>query len=119
MKQFRFLDWKVYQDSQKMFLRVMSIVEALPREYRYDIGNQLSRAALSVVLNIAEGGGKTSDKETNRFFEISLGSAYETVALLDTLENMQIINAKENQELRENIADICSQLGGFKKVLKR
>ncbi|MFH1727498.1 MAG: four helix bundle protein [Pseudomonadota bacterium] len=39
--------------------------------------DQLKRAAVSSVSNLAEGNGKTSLKDRKRFFEISLGSIAE------------------------------------------
>jgi four helix bundle protein len=118
MKQFRFLDWKVYRDSQKLFSSLLQVVKNLPREYRYELGSQLLRSGSSVILNIAEGSGKHSEKELNRFIEIALGSLYETLANIDTLKSNNFIDEKEFLVLRETIADICNQLGGFKKKLE-
>ncbi len=118
MNKFRFLDWQVYQDAQDLFIEVSKVVASLSQESRYVIGSQLSRAALSVVLNIAEGSGKTSDKELNRFFEIALGSLYETLAAIDTLEKMASITPQEKEIFFKKVEVISSQIGGFKKKLK-
>ena len=80
---FRFLDWKVYKDSRDIFNLVIKLVDKLPKENRFDIGTQILKSALSISLNIAEGSGKNSDKELNRFFNIALGSIHETVAAAD------------------------------------
>ncbi len=117
MKQFRFLDWKVYQDSQILFSLLLKVVKNLPREYRYELGSQLLRSGSSVILNIAEGSGKQSEKELNRFIEVALGSLYETLANIDILKSNNFMDEKEFSALRETIADICNQLGGFKKKL--
>lgn len=119
MKKFRFLQWKVYKDSQELFLMVTKVIQSLSREYRYELGSQVSRSALSVVLNIAEGSGKVSDKEMNRYFEISLGSLYETLAAVDTLRQMKMINESEWQVFFQKIDEIASQIGGFKKKLDK
>ena len=42
----------------------------------------LSRAAPSIALNLAEGHGKGTSKDQNRFFQIALGSARECQAIL-------------------------------------
>jgi four helix bundle protein len=44
--------------------------------------DQLSRASLSIVLNIAEGTGKPSVAEKRRFYAIAFGSLRETQAIL-------------------------------------
>ena len=47
--------------------------------------DQWLRAAQSIPLNIAEGNGKQSLKDKNRFFEIVRGSALECAAIHDVL----------------------------------
>jgi len=49
------------------------------------IKDQLERASLSVVLNIAEAGGRRSRREKARYYAIARGSATEVAALLDVL----------------------------------
>lgn len=58
------------------------------------LGDQLRRAAASVVLNLAEGYGRTSRIEQARFTAIARGSALECVAILDLL-------GEEERELGE------------------
>lgn len=118
MQKFRFLEWKVYNDSQDLFSIILKIVHALPKGYRYDIGSQLIRAALSITLNIAEGSGRHSDKELNRYFDIALGSVYEVLAVADTLRKNTLISVPEFNGIMEYSEKIGNQLGGFKKILK-
>lgn len=119
MKKFRFLDWKVYQDSQQLFSLVLSITKKVPKEFRFELTSQLIRSSFSIVLNTAEGSGKTSDKELNRFIDIALGSAYETVAGMDTLRINGFIADTEFTNVKELISTICDQLGGFKKIVDK
>jgi four helix bundle protein len=49
------------------------------------VKDQLERASLSVVLNVAEAGGRRSRRDKARFYAIARGSATETAALLDVL----------------------------------
>lgn len=117
MQQFRFLDWKVYRDAQVLFIQVSEIFSCLPQSLQYTLGSQLSRASLSVVLNIAEGSGKYSDKETSRFLEIALGSLYESYAALDTLLKMNHFSKEKMSELDTQMKEIASQIGGLKKKI--
>ena len=50
------------------------------------IKNQLNRAALSIVLNLAEGRGKPSKAEQLRFFHIAMGSLRESQAILELIQ---------------------------------
>ena len=47
--------------------------------------DQLERASLSVVLNLAEGAGRRSVREKRRFYTIARGSATECAAAVDVL----------------------------------
>jgi len=117
MEQFRFRKWKVYQDSQTLFSDILAVVVTLPSQYKYSLGDQITRACLSIVLNIAEGSGKNSIKELNRFLDIAIGSAYETLACVDTLFQNKFISQKQQENLEKKLESICSQVGGFKKKL--
>ena len=117
MNKFRFLEWNVYKDSKQLFSLIVKIINKIPREYRFELGSQIIRSSLSIILNIAEGSGKTSDKELNRFIEISLGSASETLATADVLRDNKLIKNEEFEEIYKKLNSISSQLGGFKKKL--
>jgi four helix bundle protein len=60
------------------------------------IKDQLNRASLSVVLNLAEGSGKPTQTEKRRFYGIALGSLRETQAILSIL-NQQNALAKADK----------------------
>ena len=118
MRKFRFLEWQLYKDAKSLFTKLLKIVKELPKEYRFELGSQIIRSGLSIILNIAEGSGKNSDKELNRYFDISLGSSYEVLACIDVLKDNNFITASEFEEISELIDSISRQLGGFKKVVK-
>jgi four helix bundle protein len=118
MNNFRFQNWKVYQDSKIFFKEILIINNNLSTDLKYSIGSQLIRSSLSVTLNITEGAGKSSDKEINRFFNISIGSIYETVAILDILSENNYISKEKYLKLTDTLGKIQNQLGGFKKRLK-
>jgi len=117
MKKFKFLEWKIYNDAQDLFSYVLVLVKKIPKEHKYDLGSQATRSSLSVILNIAEGSGKSSDKELNRFLEIALGSLYETLAAIDTMTRNNFASQKDFEQTQQKIDSISSQIGGFKKTL--
>ena len=116
---FRFLDWKVYKDARALHSIVLKVVGKLPKEYRFELGSQIIRSSFSVVLNIAEGSGKSSDVEFNRFLNISLGSASETLAAADVLRYNKLIGESEFNLIYENLSGVIGQLHGFKKKLRK
>lgn len=119
MNKFRFLNWEVYKNAKQLFSLVLKLVKKLPKEYRFELGSQIIRCAFSIILNIAEGSGKTSDRELNRFIDISLGSANELLAAADVLRDNNFITDSEFNEIYKQIESISNQLGGFKKKLNK
>ena len=116
MRTFRFLDFKVYQEAKNFHREIVDIIKAFPREYFY-LADQLKRSSLSVILNIAEGSAKRSDKDFNRYLENSLGSANEAVACLDVALSVNVIKEEKFSGLIARAESIKKQLGGFSRKL--
>lgn len=117
MKTFRFLGWQVYKDAKELFQLVYKTVIKQPKDVRYELGNQIIRSSFSVILNIAGGSGKKSDKELNRFYNMSIGSLNETVAGMDILRDNHFIAHDNFDIFIQRAKNISKQMGGFKKKL--
>lgn len=113
----RFLNWKVYKDSKSLVKEILEISSHFPQDRKLEIGSQIDRSAISIVLNIAEGCGKDSDKDLNRFLNISLGSIYETIAALDIARDVNLIKQERFENVLKKLLEIKRQLGGLKKKL--
>lgn len=50
-----------------------------------NLKDQLERSSISIVLNITEGNGKSSSKDRCRYFDIALGSTFESAACIDII----------------------------------
>jgi four helix bundle protein len=75
MKNFRELE--IWKFGFRIGVNACSIVESLPKEFKWALGQQVIKSGISISSNIAEGASRTSQKDFNRFIEISLGSSYE------------------------------------------
>ena len=69
--------WKISMD---LVDHVYQLSSSMPKSEDFVLKQQLLKSAISVPSNIAEGCGRSSDKELIRFLDISLGS----LAELDT-----------------------------------
>ncbi len=95
---FEFEKLTVYQKAKsfhKAILKMLLENEGINRMTR----DQLSRASLSVVLNIAEGTSRFTNPSKKNYYVISRGSAFECVAALDILKDTEIISELEYDQL--------------------
>ena len=97
---------------------IYRLTRKFPMNEEYGLIGQLRRASVSIALNIAEGSGKNSDKELNRYLEIALGSIYETLAGFDILYAAKLIEKKDFEEMTVLVSSISNRIGGLKKKLK-
>ena len=72
--------------------------------------DQWLRAAQSIPLNIAEGNGKQSLKDKNRFFEISRGSALECASIQDVLRVCDALDDESDRHGKSDLKRIVSML---------
>ena len=68
-------DLKVWQKSIDVVAEIYACTPAFPKDEQYALVSQLRRVAVSVASNIAEGKGRSGDKELVRFFAPSPGIA--------------------------------------------
>lgn len=77
---FKFEKLEVWQLSLDYVELIYEISEQLPRSEEYNLKSQMTRAATSVALNIAEGSTGQTDAEQARFLGLAIRSLLETVA---------------------------------------
>jgi len=80
---------------------------------KINVYNQLDRASTSILLNIAEGIGKYTNKDKCRYYDIARGSAVESAAFLDVLLKRHKITIEENIKGKEILIGIVSMLVGL------
>ena len=72
-----FRDLGIWKDSFAIVKDVYDLCIQLPSEEKYGLKSQIQRCAISIPSNIAEGSGRTSDKEFLHFLNIAISSSYE------------------------------------------
>lgn len=72
--------------------------------------DQLDRASVSVVLNIAEGAGRVAPAQKAQFYSIARGSAVESGAALDLLHLRGFMTPAEYRKMRTLLVRIVSML---------
>jgi four helix bundle protein len=77
---FKFEKLEVWQLALDYLDLIYAIAEQLPKSEEYNLKSQITRAATSVALNIAEGSTAQTDQEQARFLGLAIRSLVETVA---------------------------------------
>lgn len=77
----------VYSETRIFSKHCFLFTKSLPADERYNLVQQIRRAALSVHLNLAEGSSRKSLAERKRYYEIARGSVIEIDAALDACED--------------------------------
>lgn len=113
----------MYRDAKVLYQEILLVTHTLPRQYERSIIDQVLRSSLSVVLNIAEGNGRSAakdvDKQLDFFLNVTMGSLYETCAIVDLMRDNQLIDQKMFTRLDVQIREIGRQIAGFKKGLHK
>lgn len=98
---FKFEKLEIWQDARMFVNEVYSITKKFPADERFGLTNQLRRAAVSVVLNIAEGTNRQTIKDRSHFFQMSITSVDEVVTALYIALDQGYIEQKEFDDLYE------------------
>jgi four helix bundle protein len=84
------------------------------------LADQLKRAGYSIVLNIAEGFERGTNKEFAYFLNIAKGSAGEVRAILSIVEDLSYIKSSDLIQLRYEVESLSTQLSNFRSyILKK
>lgn len=109
MKQFDHDKLDVYHLAIDFFATADAIIGDLPKG-RSKLADQLSRAALSISANIAEGAGEFSGDAKANFYRIACRSATECAAILDACRKVDIADHSRAEHGRETLLRIVAML---------
>ena len=117
MRNFRKFD--VYNNSIELAKNIYKTTSFWPENEKYWLISQITRAAVSVPSNIAEGSSRKSDKEFSRFMEYALGSAYEIETQFLISKEIDLITEIESKPIQQDIHIIQKQLTSFISRLRK
>lgn len=106
---------EVWKEARRLVKEVYKLTSEFPKSELFGLTSQINRSVISIPSIIAEGCARYSDKDTNKFIDIALGSAAE----LDT----QLIIAQDlgfavyDKNLISLVNKVTALLQGLKKYI--
>lgn len=119
MKIERFEDLEIWRLSLKVVESIYKLVSKESFKRDFGIKDQITRAAVSVNSNIAEGFEKNNNNEFVRFLKISKGSIGELKSQLLVCKKINYIDETEYKNIESNIESLRNQLARFINYLEK
>jgi four helix bundle protein len=98
----KFEDLQVWQDARILVKRVYQLTAKFPSHETFGLTNQLRRAAVSVMANIAEGFERGSNSEFIQFLFMARASNAEVRSHLYVALDLNYASHSEIEEIREH-----------------
>lgn len=108
----RFEDLRVWQESRKLVAEIYSETQAIKD---FGFKDQIQRASVSIMNNIAEGSEAGSDKLFVRYLKISKASCGEVKSMLYLSDDLKYIQSDKVDALRKNLESL---VGGIQKLIE-
>ena len=101
---------RVFHEAEDLAVEVYRLTKTLPTDERYGLCQQMRRAGVSVVSNIAEGCGRDGNRELVRSLSIALGSATELTAQLRLSRRLEYLEAGDCRGVEEHAGRVQRML---------
>ncbi len=113
MRNFR--EYDIWIDAMELVETVYKFTDGFPSEERFSLTSQITRSAISIPSNIAEGASRSSEKDFARFLEISLGSSFELETQVRIASKRKYFALTELEELLKNIISLQKRIFALRK----
>ena len=110
---------KIWKRAVDLASLIYSLSSQFPVEERFGLTSQIRRAVVSVSSNIAEGSGRTTDKEFSRFIDIAYGSLCEIETQIKVAHKLHYIDDIDLRSHLKEINELQKMVFTFSKTLKK
>jgi len=111
-----FEDLRIWQDARILVKEIYSITKELKD---FGFKDQLQRASISIMNNIAEGSDSGSDGLFIRYLQIAKGSCGEVKSMLYVCEDIGYLDSEQANELRIRVYNISAAIQKLIDYLKQ
>ena len=114
----RFEDIEAWKNGRMLVKEIYAVTHHKPFAMDFGLKDQLTRAAVSITSNIAEGFDRGTDREFLQFLKVAKGSAAEVKSLLYNAFDLGYMSSDEFQKLLHDATIVGMMLSGFMTYLK-
>ncbi|MBN1414562.1 MAG: four helix bundle protein [Bacteroidales bacterium] len=114
-----FRELKIWQKGIKLVKACYLFTEGLSSSEKFGIIPQMRRTAVSIPSNIAEGSGRSSDRDFSRFLEMAISSGFELETLAVVSCEIGYIAETQKRELCDKIQELQKMISSFMDNLKK
>jgi len=118
MKIIKFEDIESWKKGRELLKTIYSITREEPFKKDFGLKDQIQRASVSIISNIAEGFDSGTNKSFINFLNYSYRSASEVQSLLYVALDLNYISNIQFSELYQHVYEIKKIIGGFIQYLK-
>ncbi len=109
----------IWQKGFETAVQSFMLVETFPKEEKFGLSSQITRASVSIPSNIAEGSSRTSEKDYNRFLEHSLGSSFELETQLLIADAVKYGDSTIRAKMLQSVTEEQKMLVSFMSKLNK
>lgn len=115
----KFEDLEIWKDARFLVGEIYKITSKVKFSKDYGLKDQIQRAAVSIMNNIAEGFEREGNAEFIRFLSISKGSAGEVRSLLYVAKDLGYLNDEEFQLLFNSSVQLIKRISKLISYLRK
>ncbi len=113
-KQFTFEKLEAWKSAKNLARQVYLISERFPASELYGLRSQMTRAAVSVAANLAEGTSRMSPKDQAHFSQLAYSSLMELACLGTICFEIGLLSSESQSALRKEIESLSRQISGLR-----
>ncbi len=113
-----FEDIKAWQKARELNKEIYKVSNSGSFSKDFGFKDQIRRASVSILSNIAEGFERDGSKEFKQFLSIAKGSAGEVRAQLYVCLDLEYITKEEFEKLNSLVIETSKMISGFINYLK-
>jgi len=113
-----FEDIQAWQKARELNKEIYKVSNSGIFSKDYGLRDQIRRASVSIVSNIAEGFERNGSKKFKQFLSIAKGSAGEVRAQLYVALDLEYLTKEEFEKLNGLVLDTSRMISGFINYLK-